>query len=758
MPLLRQGLEAYYTPLRGDRIAQNAAFQARRAAIWEAMDRFDAAHPGLHPCLLKARLHEEIAERCEPVLFAGCPFFFEMGVRQAENWGTPHDQGAASWLYTRRAGLWQDMPEWAAMRACTSGNQTHRINLWVNWRPVDCDHHSLGYERLLQIGIDGVLAEIAQRRAEAVDTGQAAFLDAAARSCRALLRIAERFAEAASARLAIETDPETRRHLLLVAAAARRVPAAPPRTFHEGLAAILFLREAVASLEGVGISVLGRPDLLLGGIYRADLAAGRLDEAGARDLLARWMPYTDIKFHLDDNPWPETSTCITLGGCDGDGQPAWNEVTRLIIEVHRDQGLANPKLNCRFDARSPAAYLDLLSTTVLGGHNHVALINDDVLIPALIGSGKSEREARGYVNGGCQETIAEGVEHSAPAYFYLNLARVLDLVLQPREVGASDLPDGVAGMLPQPITDADAPTFESFYARFLATLEQVVTAGCGWLRTPGQRWPEVHPCPLFSSTIDGCIENAADYTAGSARHNPSGLAMVGLATVVDSLWAIREAVYGQGWTTLAGLRAALAADWRGHEELHRRCIGLGKFGHDRRDVDALAARFCSDAVAIGRRQRNERGGTLEPSFFVYYFYSMLAHEVRATPDGRRAGALLSQGVAPGRVRPSGDLPGMFHSLSRLGLDRLPGNAVLDIQLPLGATMPPPVFSACMRTFATLGGATLQPNCVSAAALRDAQRDPAAHRDLMVRISGLSARFVALRREVQDEIIARTMVA
>ena len=59
-----------------------------------------------------------------------------------------------------------------------------------------------------------------------------------------------------------------------------------------------------------------------------------------------------------------------------------------------------------------------------------------------------------------------------------------------------------------------------------------------------------------------------------------------------------------------------------------------------------------------------------------------------------------------------------------------------------------------RTFARLGGPTLQPNCVSVAALRDARQHPEQHRDLVVRISGLSGYFVALSPAVQDEIIAR----
>jgi formate C-acetyltransferase len=84
--------------------------------------------------------------------------------------------------------------------------------------------------------------------------------------------------------------------------------------------------------------------------------------------------------------------------------------------------------------------------------------------------------------------------------------------------------------------------------------------------------------------------------------------------------------------------------------------------------------------------------------------------------------------------------------------------VIDIQLPYGGQVAPHTLTALIRTFASIGGATIQLNCVSTAQLRDAQRDPERHRDLQVRVCGLSAYFVALDRAVQDEIIARTAMS
>jgi len=752
---LRVAMTRYYTSVRHDRISKNRTYQQRKDELWQEMDAFSLAHPGMPACLLKAKLHEEIAERFEPILFRHSPFFFEMGVRFAENWGNPDSTNAASWLIQKRNPARLETSAWQNIRSLARDNPDTPWKLWAIWNVVDVDHHCLGYTKLLEVGVDGIIAEIQSARREATDPASLAFLEAAERSCRALIRVAERFAEMAESCIAEETDTEARKCFRFIADTARRIPAQPPQTFREGLAALLFLREATASLENIGISVLGHPDRLLDRLYRHDLAEGLLTEEDARDLIGRWMLHTDIKFHVDDSQWPETSTCVELGGCTADGDPVFNDVTRLFIETHRAHDLINPKLNCRYGSASPDTYVDLLARHAGEGHNTFAFLNDDVMIPALVRAGKTERQARLYVNGGCQETIAEGVEHSAGAYYYFNMARLLDLFLNP----ILDVDFGSAAQEVLPGRAVFPDTFDEFYARFIAVLSHAIGSGAGWLQEAGKGWNDVHPCPLFSSALKGCLENGRDYTAGGAIHNPATLALVGFGTVVDSLSAIHQSVFQHQFVSIEALSEAIASNWAGNEPLRVRMASLPKFGHGNAECDALAVRFARDIAALSAPLRNERGGPFLPSFFVYYFFDWMGGDTRATPDGRRAGEWLSQGISPGRVRPARHLTEIIHAVGGLDLRDFPGNAVLDAQLPLvpGGGMTRPL-AALLRTFATLGGATLQTNAVSVAMLREAKVHPERHANLVVRISGLSARFVALTDDVQDEIIARHIAA
>ncbi len=459
--------------------------------------------------------------------------------------------------------------------------------------------------------------------------------------------------------------------------------------------------------------------------------------------------------HVEDNPWPETSTCIELGGCDADGTPVFNTATRLIIEAHEEYQLINPKLNCRYSAHSPDAYVQLLAEHAAKGHNAFAFLNDDVLIPACVRAGKTEAEARLYVNGGCQETIVEGVEHSAGAYYYFNLARLLDLHLNHE---SSERHGAISEVLAEPC--GTAPGFEEFYQAFLTSLAKAIGQGADWLRRSGAGWSETHPCPLFSVGLTGCLETAQDYTAGGAKYNPAALALVGFGTVVDSLNAIRLAVYEQKFCSLPELRTALMANWAGSEPLRARLIALPKFGHGDKATDALAARFGRDIAALSRPLRNERGGPFQPSFFAYFFFYWMGKDVRATADGRHAGEMLSQGVSPGRVKAAENLTEIMRAVGGIDLRDFPANAVLDLQLPLamaGSNFPVKL-AAAMRTFAALGGATLQTNAVSSDALLQAKLHPDQHQNLVVRISGLSAKFITLADEVQNEIISRSSSA
>ncbi len=64
----------------------------------------------------------------------------------------------------------------------------------------------------------------------------------------------------------------------------------------------------------------------------------------------------------------------------------------------------------------------------------------------------------------------------------------------------------------------------------------------------------------------------------------------------------------------------------------------------------------------------------------------------------------------------------------------------------------------MRAFFELGGMELSLNLPDESTLRAARAEPDRHAHLMVRLFGLSARFISLSPELQESIIERVCAA
>jgi len=747
----KNSMASYYQKmkLQGDRLADdicNERFFTIQTSIFDIMDAFYKENPDTPTILLKSRLHTLMAEYFEPVIFACNPFFFEMGMREADSWGLS-SINPGTWLHKRiRKKIHAEYPVVPELE-----NQfqpvydLEALGLCSADSSFDGDHHTLGYTNMFRHGLNGLIAQ-ATEQMERFDAGsdEYYFCLAAIESCQAVIAIANKFADKATQMLAECTDENEKHFLSMMAESASYIPANPPRTFYEGLALLLFTREIASTLEAIGVSQLGHVDRLLHPLYEADLAKGRITEDEARELIGIWMLHTDIKFDLEHNSWPETSTCIQLGGCDENETPVFNIISRMFMEEHHKLGLINPKLNCRYSSDSPDEYLKAAGEIMLKGHNNFVMINDEIIIPGLIKSGVEQKDARLYVNGGCQETMIEGFGHTEGVAFYASMPRVLDLFLQ-----------GDGGGFVKSMTDYDS--FDAFYKDFMDALKGFFYKMIDWRNTRQKYYKQMTVAPFFSATQTGCIENGTDYSHGGAKYNFSTISLIGLGTLSDSLYAIKELVFEQKKVTLDELGTILKNNWEGNELLRRLAVSLPKYGHNNIDGDGMASNFLSDFTGLLSVKTNERGGTYIPSLFVYYHFETFARCLRATPDGRKAFELISAGAAPGNLKPIPDVTTPVKSMQNVDFTMCGGgSAVLDVKLPLTKSMNAELFAAFIRACGNYHCPTIQPNVVSQEELLDAKLHPEKHKNLIVRICGLSAYFVALTNEVQDEIIARNM--
>ncbi len=713
--------------------------------LCRSLSQQSRSHPEWTPFRRKALCYEAAARECDVKVFRHCPFYFELqSGRSRHSWGR---DGIGGWLrsepfgleYERRAAEWRE--PWQGLVSFNGQADS------------DLDHHCVGYDNVLRLGLRGLIDRAQQRLETAEDHRQREFLQAQITGLEAMIAIAHRFGERAHEMLADEADPRVRSRLERIAQTAPRVPAEPPATFFEALNTILFSREIIASIDGMGVSAFGHIDRMLWPYYQADLAAGRITPEEAKDLLAAFLAYTDVKFEAL-RMRKETSTVVFIGGCNADGEVVYNDVTRMIVECYRELRLVSPKLQARLSPRHSQEYFALLADFIAAGTNVMAVYNDDVVIEANVKTGKALRDARLYVGGGCQENILQNTEISSRATMFFSLPAVLEIGLRPGTWAAFR-----EGERLELTSQADCANFEGFYHSYLENLRRVVHRLIENRNRLEAQGAEYNACPLLSATIDDCTADAKDMTEGGCRYSTASVDFVGIGTLIDSLYAVRRMVFETGEMTMDELAAACERDFEGLERLRQRLIHRApKFGRDDDAVlQAFAARVFADLAAIGTGQPNSRGGQYVASLFAHRSNVSRGRACGATPDGRNAKDDFSQGMGPSitALGPRGAIGDVLSAIEPVDLTAYPVVAVLDMKLPLtpggrGAML----VEAVLHRFLACGGSVLQVNAVDARILREARENPQRHPDLTVRVSGFSARFSTLDGATQDEVIRR----
>jgi len=687
---------------------------------------FDAAPTSYEK---KASVYNVIADGCRVRLFRGYPLAFEMeSGRNRYDWGLGSRLGL---LMNRRCtGEWYGYADggYGALIA-----ELRDAGIFHGWSPVGRDHHCLGYENILRYGYNGLREKILTQL-EKPGRGEA-FLRAALTGCDAMIRLAARFADEARSLAASESNPEYAAEYLAIAEVMSNAPANPPRNFREALNTIVFSREITGTMEGLGISTFGHLDRILIDFYENDIASGRYTReearAQAKRLIHALLAYTELRFDKD-NGQHETSTTIYIGGTTPDGRVIDNDLTRLFIDCYTEGHYFGTKLIARITSEHSKDYADMLAKFIAGGFNTLVIQNDEVLVDAHVRQGKAIEDARKYVGGGCHEVVLGGCEVHSRADSWVNVPGILLRTMKKREY----------------------EDYADFYVNVIAEVRAVHDYIAAAKNKFERLWSKYDPNPLASLTVDDCISRRLDMTEGGARYNSVSLSMSGAATFIDSVYAVREAVWGEEpITTYGELMAALDADFVGYESLRAKLLAYPKFGGANRIDEAFADRLLRDLAACAG-QPNARGGHFVPAFYPHSIYHIFGEGMGATPDGRRKGEVTSRGISPSEWTEAAvtDAIGMLGSLDLAMFD---DSFVCDLTMPFGKT-DADVISAVIRTFVKMGGSALQINALDVEKLREAKADPSKHRDIVVRVCGFSELFCQLTERQKDEVIERAV--
>jgi len=426
-----------------------------------------------------------------------------------------------------------------------------------------------------------------------------------------------------------------------------------------------------------------------------------------------------------------------------------------MLDVIEDMNLLEPKPNVRLHQKTPDELLQRVAGLIARAQGSPFLLNfDEASMRGLEWQGLPAEQLWDYAPVGCLENTLQGCDRSGTVDVNLNLAKAVELALN----DGRDMLTGerVGPRTGDPRIFAGFPAFLSaFKTQLKSLLGSIIDANND---ADGAR-AAFEPTPYLSVLVDGCAENGRDVTAGGARYNYITVEGIALATAVDSLAAVKRLVYDERRVSMDDLLAALAGNFEGYEELRQTLAHKApKFGNDDPEVDDLArevSRFWTEE-AFSRRSpatgRRYRGGYLSWNYWVSY-----APSTAATPDGRRRGSFLSNGVCPVNGSDSEGPTAVIKSVGQLGLETAPNGASHTISLSPSLLRDEEhltKLAALLRAYGRVGGTALQVNVVDPETLRAAQADPESYRNLLVRVTGYNAYFVTLGREIQDEIVAR----
>lgn len=701
---------------------------------------------------MKALQYETIVELCEPVIFDNSPFYYEVGTMVshcdgANIWRGGHEH-AGGWTFRRNRHIYADTyPELLARARAQKRSQLYLI---CGDFCDELQHHQFNYRPLLTGGLRSVYKKAVAQLENAVTDEEKQYLNATVTCILSLKRLAEKFAETAEARIPMLTDENAKKNARLIAKTARRVPWEAPETLYEALCTFAFMRKAGGALEGIGYNTFGRPDLDLYPIYKRELERGDITEDEAFDLIRQFLITWDCHYDHDmkmvgyaDHEFENT---YVLGGCDAQGAPVWNDLTRLFIKANRDEKIIYPKIKARFGSNSPKEYLDELNKAVLGGNSAILYQNDDKCIPALVRHGRTLEEARDYIVSGCWDMKCNGIEKPDMGA-YVNLLRVFEMSVH------NDRERMEAAKIEFTPFDS-AQSFDELYAIMMGNFRHLfeerteVTAIGAPLRS------KVDPLMLTSMTMESCLEKRKDFTAGGAKYNDEGFCFVGFPNIVDSLIAIKTLCFDKKMCTLGELLTAVRADWEGYDELRRAALSCNCWG-DASDVSsAMATRLWDDLYdALNGLPTRFGGGKVGMGHMTYTEIRFWGEMTKATPDGRLGGTYFSQGLTPSRLHKIDSATTVVAAARALDFSKCAVSSVVNMVLP-AARMTSEIFEALLRSIAVSGFQALQLNCVTKEELLDAQIHPEAHDDLVVRVTGFSAKFTALSEGWQEEFLSR----
>lgn len=535
----------------------------------------------------------------------------------------------------------------------------------------------------------------------------------------------------------------------------------PAQSFHEALQSTWFLFVVLHMESNASSFSPGRLDQILYPYYQKDLTEKKMDEDQALEMIeCLWLKFNEIVYLRNKNSAKYFAGFpigfnVAVGGQDENGNDASNALSHLLIQAQEDIGLPQPNLSVRLFEHTDQALLTHAVKCVSKGSGMPQFFNDKAIVSPLMDLGISKKDALNYAIVGCVELTTHGNNLGWSDAAMFNMNKVLELTLNHGKcllTGKQMGPD--LGSLS---TYAFFSDLEVAYQKMMDYFIEKMIPCCEGVE---KAHIDCLPTPFLSAVIDDCMDKGMDVTAGGAHYNLSGIQMIQVANLADSLAAIKELVYDKKKVDASHLEKALQNNFVGDEVLRQMLLHrVPKYGNDVAWVDELGAKWALYFREQLRKYKNYRNGPYHTGMYTVSAHVPMGQNVGASADGRFAQDPLADGglsAVYGR-----DIQGptaVLKSVSKMDNSCTTNGGLLNMKfLPDFFKTEAGITKFCnfLRAFVDLEVPHIQFNVVSKENLLDAQKHPDQYRSLTVRVAGYTAYFTELAGDLQNEIIART---
>lgn len=570
-----------------------------------------------------------------------------------------------------------------------------------------------------------------------------------------------RFADLAEEQTANANDAR-KQELEKIAANCRHIAEQKPETFWQGLQLIYFILVGCL-MEGNGPSYSpGRLDQTLYDLYNKDIEEGRLTVEETLELIeAFYIKASETTWFLSENACMyfagyQPFHSLIVGGLDKHGADATNELSYLFLTAKMDVQLHGPSMCVRVHQQSPEEFILHTAKLARMGTGFPAIYNDEVAIKMMLLSGGTMEEARNYQMVGCVEPFIGGKMAKWSDGGHYNFASAMEFVLTN---GRSIINDNK--LLGIQTGDPREMSFDEIKEAVKVQLKYMIKSISICANVNEKVCAELTPYPFVSTFLDGTYRSGKDLTKGGAKYT-IGPALIGtgIADLVNSLSAIRKHVFEDKTITMDELIEAINHNFEGYEDMRLMLQNTTPmYGNDIEEVDKLAGEMTDFAYNTISSCKSWRG----PNFIsgLYPVSSHVPHGlvVGALPYGRLSGKALADGCSPNGGTDHDGPTAVLKSVSKVNHEVHTSGTLLNMRLDPASVEGDAGLrriSDIIRTFVDLNIYHIQFNVVSSEVLRCAQKKPDEYKSLIVRVAGYSAYFTELCKEMQDDIINRTI--